>query len=53
MADRTRGPFEQVLGVGRSWHGEQIEFDLEGGRLGIRLNFEVGGTFACGGWASM
>lgn len=41
--------FEQALGIGRPWYVERTEFDPEVGRLDIHLNFEVGGTFACGG----
>lgn len=41
--------FEQALGIGWPWYVERTEFDAEGRRLDIHLNFEVGGTFACAG----
>ena len=41
--------FEQALGIEWPWYVERTEFDAEGRRLDVHLNFEVGGTFACAG----
>ena len=43
------GLFEQALGLERPWYVERTEFDAGQRRLDLHLNFEVGGTFACGG----
>ncbi|MCY3737486.1 MAG: ISL3 family transposase [Gemmatimonadaceae bacterium] len=43
------GLFEQALGLERPWYVERTEFDAGQRRLDLYLNFEVGGTFACGG----
>lgn len=40
--------FERALGLERPWHVERTRFDADAGRLDIHLNFEAGGTFACG-----
>ncbi len=45
---RTR-LFAQALGLERPWYVESTAFDAGERRLDIHLNFEVGGTFACGG----
>ncbi len=43
------GLFEQALGLERPVYVERTEFDAGQRRLDLYLNFEVGGTFACGG----
>lgn len=47
--DAGDGAFEQALGLERPWYVERTEFDAGQRRLDLYLNFEVGGTFACGG----
>ena len=46
---RGTGLFERALGLEEPWYVEGTEFDAVGRRLDIHLNFEVGGTFRCGG----
>lgn len=41
--------FEQAVGLEHPWYVERAEFDPETGRLDLRLNFEAGGVFGCGG----
>ncbi len=48
---RTR-LFAQAPGLERPWYVESTAFDAGERRLDIHLNFEVGGTFACGGCGS-
>ncbi len=48
---RTR-LFAQVPGLERPWYVESTAFDAGERRLDIHLNFEVGGTFACGACGS-
>ncbi len=43
------GLFEQALGLERPWYVERTGFDAGQRRLDLYLNFEMGGTFACGG----
>ena len=39
---------EEALEIRRPWFVESTELDIEGSVLSVYLNFERGGTFACG-----
>ncbi len=39
---------ERPLGIRRPWYVERAGFDHEQGVFSVHLNFERGGTFACG-----
>jgi len=39
--------FQLALGPETPWHVEQSEFDAEGKRLDLYIDFHPGGTFAC------
>jgi len=39
---------EEMLGIRRPWYVEKTELDRENRIFSVYLNFEAGGTFACG-----